>query len=125
MLLERFDPGITESELDRMAVALKEAGATVLTGTHFNMPAAGVMPNELADMLRPRFEAVNERVRAVAARNDIVLIDFAALPWTADADLYSGDLQHLNRRGHAAAAEAIVERLAEHIGDADGSSGAV
>ena len=98
-----------------MLAPLQDTGATVVTGTMFNIFAAGVMPQELVKMLLGKYEALNDAVRSVGAKHEVLFVDFARMSWTADPGLYSGDLQHANRRGHAAAAEAIVRALADHI----------
>jgi lysophospholipase L1-like esterase len=116
LLRENFDANITEVELESIIVPLLEVGATVLTGTLFNMIEAGILPQEVVDMFRGRYEALNHAVRRVGERHDVVFADFAAMPWTADPDLYSSDLQHVNRRGYAASAQVIIRCLADRFG---------
>jgi lysophospholipase L1-like esterase len=115
LLRENFDARITEAELESIVAPLEEAGATVLTGTLFNMIAAGILPQEVVDMFRGRYEALNEAVRRVGERHDVVFADFAEMSWTADPDLYSSDLQHVNRRGYAASAQTIIHCLADRL----------
>ncbi|HEV3002398.1 MAG TPA: SGNH/GDSL hydrolase family protein [Solirubrobacteraceae bacterium] len=123
MLTDRFDPEGVEEDLEAMVAAAAGAGATVFTCTMFNIFSAGVMNDELVALLRPRYERLNEGVRAVAARHDVVFLDFARDPRTLDPDLYSADLQHANRRGHALTAELIVASLAEHAARRVGTAG--
>lgn len=123
MLAERFDPESVEADLEAMVAATVGAGATVFTCTMFNIFSEGVMNDELIAFLRPRYERLNDGVRAVAARHDVVFVDFAREPRTADGDLYSADLQHANRRGHALTAEMIVASLADHAARRVGTVG--
>jgi len=114
MLVERFDPGVTERELDLIVPALLDAGAAVLTCTMFDIFSAGLLNEQVTAMLGGRFAELNDVVRGVAARYDLPLVDLARHPISLDPDVYSSDLQHANRRGHAATAQLIVERLGEH-----------
>jgi lysophospholipase L1-like esterase len=119
LMREHFDSRITEAELESIVTPLEESGATVLTGTLFNMLGAGILSQEVVDLFRDKFDALNEAVRRVGQRhNNVVFIDFAEMSWTADPDLYSSDLQHVNRRGYAASAETAIRCLADIAGKA-------
>jgi lysophospholipase L1-like esterase len=72
-----------------------------------------VTPPEVTEILSPRFDALCEVIRTVAARHEVYLVDFAAHPVSRDQRIYSSDLQHANMRGHAIAAEMILEGLGE------------
>ena len=111
LLKQRFDPSITERELDAMFASLRKARAPMLTFTMFDIFISGVTPEEVNAVLSERFDAVAEVIRVVAARHDVYLVDFAAHPVSRDQSIYSTDLQHANMRGHAVAAEHILEGL--------------
>jgi lysophospholipase L1-like esterase len=115
ILLERFDPAVTEMEFESIITSLEAVGATVVTGTLFNIFDSGLMPAELTTLLRPKYDALNDAVRNVGQRHDLAFLDYARMPWTADPELYSSDLIHPNRRGHSAGAEATVRCLAEYL----------
>jgi lysophospholipase L1-like esterase len=111
-LIEKFDPRRTEAELEAMVTPLLEAGATVCTFTMFDIWTAGIMADELAKVLRPRFDQLADAVRNVAERHGLPLSDFAANPVSNDPAIYSEDRQHANMRGHAVAAELMLDLLA-------------
>jgi lysophospholipase L1-like esterase len=113
LLKQRFDPSITEQELDAMFTALRATGADMLTFTMYDIFSSGVTPEEMNAVLSPRFDAVADVVRTVAARHDVYLIDFAVHPASRDPDTYSTDLQHANMRGLGVVAEEVVAGLAE------------
>jgi lysophospholipase L1-like esterase len=115
MLVRKFDPGITERELEAIVAPFVQRGATVLTCTMFNIFGAGVMHPDAVAYMEPRFQAMNERIRAVAARHKLPLVDLALDPISLRVDMYSKDLQHATRLGHAATAELIVRELAQHV----------
>lgn len=115
LLIENFDARITEAEFEAMVAPLEESGATVLTGTWPNAFESGMLPDEIATMLTPRYKAMNEAIRAVCKRHDVVFLDLELWPTGRDPDIYSSDLTHINRRGHAATADLMVRHLAEHV----------
>jgi lysophospholipase L1-like esterase len=113
LLKQRFDPAISERELDAMIVSLRETGATLMTLTMYDIFVSGVTPPEVTEVLSPRFDALCEVIRTVAARHGVHLVDFAGNPVSHDPGIYSSDLQHANMRGHAIAAELMLEGLGE------------
>lgn len=115
MLIQKFDAALTEHELDAMVAALRGAGVHVFTITLYDIFAAsGVMPQEATDYLRPRFEALCDAVRSVAARHELPMFDFARCDLSADRTIYSSDLQHANQRGHALAADLVLRALGDY-----------
>jgi lysophospholipase L1-like esterase len=102
-----FDAAAVAADVDAMQVALAAAGATVLT---FTLPdLSSVMP--LARRLAPRLADLNDRLREVAARNGVRLVDFAAHPVAGDPRLWSEDRLHANSAGHARIASALAQAL--------------
>jgi lysophospholipase L1-like esterase len=68
-------------------------------------------PGRTADLLATRFGAFNAGVRAMAARQDALLVDLAAEPVLADRRLFHADRLHLAPEGHARVAAAVLEEL--------------
>jgi len=102
-----FDAGQVAADVDATERALRGAGATVLT---FTLPdLASVMP--LARRLSPRLRDLNARLRAVAAANGTLLVDFEAHPVAGDPRLWSEDRLHANSAGHARIAAALAHTL--------------
>jgi lysophospholipase L1-like esterase len=122
LLIENCDIRITEKEVEAIVAALEDSGATVMMGTWPNAFESGVIPQEMVDLLGDTFRALNDAMRAVAARHDVVLLDLNRMEWGADPDFpwLSEDLQHPNRLGHAITAQVLVERLHEHVTSSSG-----
>ena len=93
--------------LDAMVGAARAAGATVLTNT-FPDPTA-VAP--LFRRLAPKVAAYNDRIRAVAAAHDAVVVDFAARGVGTDLRIWSSDRIHANPYGHSLIAAAFADSL--------------
>jgi GDSL-like Lipase/Acylhydrolase family len=107
LLRPSFDVDEVMGYVDTMLRASREAGATVLTFT-FGDP---VPVNPYARVLTKRLNALNERVRASAARYDAVLVDFAREPIVSDARFWCEDRLHANTEGHKRIAAAAAEAL--------------
>ncbi len=94
--------------LEAIALALRAAGATVVTFTQPG-PVAGA---PLLRGLRRRLDAYNAGLRTVAARADVRLLDLAASPVGSDARLWHVDRLHANSLGHARVAAGLAALLA-------------
>jgi lysophospholipase L1-like esterase len=111
LLVEHFDPGKVERELDRLVAAFKDAGAEVITSTLYDITKALQMPPEYGAQLEERLHELFERIGCVADRHRTLHVDFHDHPACADPGIYSSDFQHANARGHAVAAAGVIERL--------------
>ena len=103
----RFDLRTLSADIEEMQGALVSAGATVLTITLPDLTP--VMP--MARWLAPRVHALNEAVRAAAARTGAIVVDLAAHPVASDPRLWSDDRLHANAVGHARIAHALAHAL--------------
>lgn len=113
LLLETFDAGAVEAELDTIVARLRHAGADVITWTIQDITQAWPM---LADgPLLGRLTALNEAVRAVSARHGTILVEQWWMPACAEREIYSADLMHSSMRGHAVVAAVTIRRLGEHL----------
>jgi lysophospholipase L1-like esterase len=112
MLVEHFDAGAVEREFEAIVAPLRARGATVFGCTMLNIFSAGVLNAEAKAFLEPRYLELNEGVRAVARRHDMRLVDLAVDPVSSRAEMYSKDLQHATRLGHAATAVLMLRELA-------------
>jgi lysophospholipase L1-like esterase len=70
--------------------------------------------DEINTMLRPRYEQLNDVVRAVSRRHGVLVVELADDPTGRDPAIWSKDLMHTNMRGHAVAAEAVLTCLGGH-----------
>lgn len=102
-----FDAERVAGEVEAMQAALVAVGATVLSWT---LPdPVPVMP--LARPLRRRVLALNDALRAAAARTGTILVDFGRHPVTSDPRFWSDDRLHANAAGHARIAAALADAL--------------
>lgn len=95
------------ADLEFMLAALRASGATVLTIT---MPdLSEVLP--LAKLMRTRLLALNDLVRAAAARTGAHCVDLARHDITSDLRLWHPDRLHANSEGHRRIAGALAESI--------------
>lgn len=107
VVARRFDVDRVAADVERMHLAFRDTGATVLT---FTLPdLAPVMP--LARRLSPRIAALNAALREVSRRTGALLADFALHPVASDPRLWSEDRLHANAEGHARIADALAHAL--------------
>lgn len=107
IIRSNFDLAAVLADLRTMHVALRDAGATVLTIT---MPdLSEVAP--FAKGARPRLLAFNEGVRALCAEVGSVLLDVAQYPVACDPRLWHEDRLHANAEGHRRIAAGLASAL--------------
>lgn len=107
VLAWQFDAPRVAADMEYMQRALIAGGATVVT---FTLPdLTPLMP--VARLIAPRIRAMNDALRAAAARTGAILVDFAAYPVATDERLWSGDRIHANADGHARIAAALAHAL--------------
>jgi uncharacterized protein (DUF952 family)/lysophospholipase L1-like esterase len=95
------------AELEAMLGALRASGATVLTNTFPD-------PSTIAPLFRrlaPRVAAYNERIRAVAARQGALVVDFDLHGAGNDLRIWSPDRIHANPFGHSLIAAAFADTV--------------
>jgi uncharacterized protein (DUF952 family)/lysophospholipase L1-like esterase len=107
MMRPSADLDAVAEQLAAMVAAARAAGATVLTNT-FPDPTT-VAP--LFRRLAPRVAAYNDRIRAVAAEHDAIVVDFAARGVGTDLRIWSSDRIHANPYGHSLIAAAFADTL--------------
>src|SRR5204863_7889728 len=97
---------------EAIVAPLRARGATVFGCTMLNIFSSGVVNAEATAFLEPRYLELNEGVRRVAERHDMRLVDLATHPVSSRPEMYSKDLQHATRLGHAATAVLMLRELA-------------
>ena len=119
MLGKTFQPEKIAADLELMISELRQAGATVYICSMWDVIRAPVLPDQVKDVLRDRFYAFNDTIRSVAARHaddpGFVFDDVEQHDAGLDPRNYSSDGQHLNSRGFAVMAAAVLERLGGHL----------
>ena len=100
-------------DLDALAAAyddaigrLRDAGATVAMFTIYDPGSSG-----LYAALRGRMAIFNEHVREISDRHDAVLVDLWRMRGAPVAEVMDTDRMHLNPRGHAVVAGAVLDAL--------------
>ncbi|GAB2674995.1 SGNH/GDSL hydrolase family protein [Nocardia goodfellowii] len=112
-----FLPGGSSTELranlETLFAALAETGAQVTTFTVSDVWEV----ERLAPMrpMRERMAQLNEILRDIAARYDVLLVEFWEHPLRLREDLMSADLIHFSTSGHAVVATEMVRALSERI----------
>jgi lysophospholipase L1-like esterase len=110
-----FDPEGIERELDTMAAALTDTGATVVTLSMPNVVRNGRYPKPMAEVLGPRLAVHREISVRIAERYDTVFFDVFNHPMADDPSVVSDDLLHPNMRGQAILADAVLQGLASLV----------
>ncbi|MFI5780858.1 SGNH/GDSL hydrolase family protein [Nocardia sp. NPDC051570] len=107
LIRPRFDQEAVLAEIEAMFEALTAAGAWVIT---FTFPDIG----GVAPIVRPlsaRVRAMNARIRELARRPGVVLVDFEPVTAATDRRVWADDRLHLNPLGHDLVARAVAETL--------------
>ena len=102
------DVDAVAADLEAMYAALVASGARVVVCT-FPLPSAG-----LTARVAPRLQALNERIRAAAARHGVFVADLEPMEVAADLRLWAEDRIHLNPSGHARLAQAMFSAFAQN-----------
>jgi lysophospholipase L1-like esterase len=111
MFRSSFDPDKVEAEIEGIIAPLRESGAQVVTYCLMNITKA--FPR-LA-FLEPKLDALNQRIRLVADRNQALLVDMWEHPACSDPGLFASDKVHSSMRGHAVLGSETIRRLGEHL----------
>lgn len=107
LIRPRFDQEAVLADIDAMFAALTGVGARVVT---FTFPDIG----GVAPIVRPlsaRVRAMNARMRELARRPGVLLVDFEPVAATTDRRVWAEDRLHLNPLGHDLVARAVADRL--------------
>jgi lysophospholipase L1-like esterase len=115
ILVPDYDPLALRGELEATIAPFAEIGATVVLGTLFEITGAIEIPEPHRSQLQERQAALRDLTRALAADRGALLVDFASHGRGADPTIYSADMLHLNRRGHAVVGSVIIAALAESL----------
>ncbi|MGV9334905.1 SGNH/GDSL hydrolase family protein [Nocardia sp. NPDC003726] len=107
LLRPGFDADEVAGHLDAMFAALTAGGAVVATLTFPDL--ARITP--LARPLGGRVTALNQRIRAAAARHGVVVAETEQRAAVTDPRLWSHDRLHANPLGHQRIADALAHAL--------------
>jgi len=93
----RYDAESVAANIEETFARLTASGARVATMT---FPDLGKV-SPVARRVRPRILGLNARLRVIAARHGVAVLDVFAHPFTADPRLWSDDRLHASPIGHA------------------------
>ncbi|MEV6650766.1 SGNH/GDSL hydrolase family protein [Streptomyces sp. NPDC051219] len=116
MLRKSFDVDATEAELARIIAPLRASGADVITMGLFDISQSDYIPEQYKEGLRARLRLLSDRTHSLSLSHGAVFVDLTSHPAGADTGIYSKDGRHVNSRGHAVAAAAVIRRLGLHLG---------
>ena len=114
MFRNSFDPDKVEAEIEGIIAPLRQSGAEVVTYCLMNITKA--FPR--LSFLEPKLDALNQRIRLVAERNQALLVDMWLHPACSDPGLFASDKVHSSMRGHAVLGSETIRRLGVHLGTA-------
>lgn len=113
VIRRRMDLDTVLEDIRAMQLALRRAGATVLTITLPDL--SDVVP--MGRGVRDRLLAMNDGVRRVCAETGTLLLDLAGHPLAVDPRLWHEDRLHANAEGHRRIALGLAERLGIATGE--------
>lgn len=109
-----------DAQLQAILEATREAGARPMMFAYPDiLPVIQAAGHEIRDSWRPYFErmhAVNDAIRAVAARNGALLLDLECLETARDPRILSRDFTHPNALGYLLTAREALRILAPALG---------
>jgi lysophospholipase L1-like esterase len=120
MLTEDFSAEVLHEQLTALYRPLRQAGADVFTYALQDITTA--YPELEAFGLHSGIKKLNDVVRQTAAEHGVSVIEMWGHPAQSAKDVYSADLMHASRRGHAIIAGVTVRHLATLIPPDPGTS---
>ncbi|MFC0681418.1 SGNH/GDSL hydrolase family protein [Lysobacter korlensis] len=100
------DPDEVADRLERAVARLRTYGATLVL---FASPDVGMTP--VLSRVRSKVAIYNENIRAVASRNDAVVVDLWAMRQLRDPRMWAPDRLHFSALGHHTIAREVLATL--------------
>jgi lysophospholipase L1-like esterase len=113
----RYRPEAVDEELTAMVVALKDAGAEVMTMSVLVLDDYPGLPEAIRADVPGRLRVWRQHSAALAAKLDTLHVDLTDHPSEHGGDLISADGVHGNGKSHAISAAAAVRRLGRRLGN--------
>ena len=114
----RPDPDVFTAVLDGIADSLRTRlpNATVVTATYPRVASMLPVRERTEARIDSGIEAINRAIRTVAARRNLVCLEWAGHSGVDDPENFAADRLHPSSLGHRRAAAAFVAGLAEALG---------
>jgi lysophospholipase L1-like esterase len=93
-------------QYENVVARLAGSGATVVLFTGFDVKVSAVL-----ELLKKRNTLYNQRVRAIAANYDAVLVDYWSLDAFHDRRMWDSDRLHMSKAGHKYLAGQVLDQL--------------
>lgn len=111
-----YDPGAVDRVLEELVVALRGAGADVITVSMFDITQAPAFPEKLLKQARERMLRLSAETAALAERLGTIHVHCTGHPAERDPDVYSADGIHATMRVHQICAAIAIRRLGIYLG---------
>jgi lysophospholipase L1-like esterase len=111
-----YDLAGTDAELRAIIAALTGRGCDVITAGLFDGSCAPGLSAALREPLRYRLHELSRRMRAISADLGTLHVELTWHPASREPGMYSKDLRHGTRRGHAIAAAESIRVLGTYLG---------
>jgi lysophospholipase L1-like esterase len=115
MLSRRFDEAAVRAEIEEIIRPLRATGADVVTFGLFDISRAPFVPDEMRDGLRERIHRLGAVTEEVAEAHGCLHVDLLHHSAAGDGSIWSADLLHVNRRGHAIVAAEVIRSLSARL----------
>ncbi|MET7710764.1 SGNH/GDSL hydrolase family protein, partial [Micromonospora sp. NPDC005413] len=106
-----YDADAVDVELTAMILALRDAGADVITVGMFDVSHSPAVPEPLRAGLAERMRRLSAHTARLAERLNTLHVHLTDHPLTADPSLYSSDGRHGSARSDAVATAETLRRL--------------
>lgn len=110
-----YDPDAVDAELTAMIIALRDAGADVVTVGMFDVSHSPAVPAALRAGLGERMRLLSARTARLAERLGTLHVHLTDHPMVADPSLYSSDGRHGSARSDAIAAAETLRVLGAQL----------
>jgi lysophospholipase L1-like esterase len=110
MLRRTFDPAAVEGEVEAIVGTLAASGCLVVTFGLLDLSATSFVPDAMRAGLHDRIATLNRTTEAITRRHGGIHVDYFEHP-AIDDSLFSADMIHPNRRGHACIVTQLVHAL--------------
>lgn len=116
-IMPTYRPEVVDAEMAAMIVALRAAGADVITVGLFDLSNCPAVPDQFRPSLSVRMRQLATRTAALAEAYGTLHVDLSRHPGATDPGMYSADGLHGNLRSHAISAAEAVRTLGRRLGN--------